>query len=95
MDDVDEGDEWRRAGERRERSPPASAASAVQNQHLLAASVPRTTMVSKKALALTVVGLFVAASLTHYALFGSLPFGKPAMLEADDFDAVEPDGAEA
>jgi hypothetical protein len=52
-------------------------------------------MVSKKALAFTVVGLFVAASLVHYALFGSLPFGKPALLETEDADVVESDEPEA
>jgi hypothetical protein len=52
-------------------------------------------MVSKKAFVLTVVGLFVAASLVHYALFGSLPFGKPALLEDDDADVVRIDEPEA
>jgi hypothetical protein len=51
--------------------------------------------VSKKAIAFTVVGLFVAASLVHYALFGSLPFGKPALLETEDADVVESDEPEA
>lgn len=36
------------------------------------------------------LGLFVAASVAHYALFGALPFGKPQLLEDDtqenDFD---------
>jgi hypothetical protein len=33
------------------------------------------------------VGLFVVASVVHYALFGALPFGTPQLLEDDAADA--------
>ncbi|MFC4358137.1 hypothetical protein ACFO0N_09270 [Halobium salinum] len=46
-------------------------------------------MVSKKTLAFTLVGLFVAASLVHYALFGSFPFGKPQLLDEEETEADE------
>lgn len=40
---------------------------------------------SKATRLLTVLlGLFVAASVVHYALFGALPFGKPQLLEEED-----------
>lgn len=52
-------------------------------------------MVSKRGFALALVGLFAVASLAHYALFGALPFGKPAMLENDDIGTTEPDGTAA
>ncbi|WP_254536396.1 hypothetical protein [Halomarina litorea] len=37
------------------------------------------------------VGLFAVASLVHYALFGSFPFGTPQLLagEADGTAAIE------
>lgn len=40
---------------------------------------------SKATQLLTVLlGLFVVASLVHYALFGSFPFGKPQLLEDEE-----------
>ncbi|WP_224448201.1 hypothetical protein [Haloprofundus salilacus] len=42
---------------------------------------------AKKAL-LGLVALFVVASVVHYALFGSFPFGKPQLLD-DEADAAE------
>jgi hypothetical protein len=42
---------------------------------------------SKLSRLLTVLfGLFVVASVVHYALFGALPFGKPQLLEDDAAD---------
>ncbi|MFC5971745.1 hypothetical protein ACFPYI_10420 [Halomarina salina] len=30
------------------------------------------------------VGLFVVASVVHYALFGAFPFGKPQLLDGEE-----------
>ncbi|WP_224270541.1 hypothetical protein [Haloprofundus salinisoli] len=43
---------------------------------------------AKKAL-LGLVALFVVASVAHYALFGSFPFGKPQLLEDEELEAEE------
>ncbi|QCJ46886.1 MULTISPECIES: hypothetical protein [Haloprofundus] len=42
----------------------------------------------KKAL-FGLVALFVVASVVHYALFGSFPFGKPQLMDDEELDAEE------
>ncbi|MFD1513948.1 hypothetical protein [Halomarina rubra] len=37
------------------------------------------------------LGLFVVASVVHYALFGALPFGKPQLLEDDTDEPFDDD----
>ncbi|WP_169794675.1 hypothetical protein [Haloprofundus marisrubri] len=43
---------------------------------------------AKKAL-FGLVALFVVASVAHYALFGSFPFGKPQMMDDEDAETEE------
>jgi len=56
-------------------------------------SRPVGSGMSKATRLLTVLlGLFVVASVVHYALFGALPFGKPQLLEEDE-EGAETDAA--
>lgn len=38
---------------------------------------------------LVLTGLLAASFAVHYALFGSLPLGKPELLRDDDSESVE------
>lgn len=35
------------------------------------------------------LGLFVVASLVHYALFGSFPFGTPQLMDEEEPASIE------